>query len=525
MRVLLLFLLLCFTATVEAAAQHATAHKATPPAPASATGAKLTPASLHTDKLNYGDDLKRIYVGDFEHVGFKPDSTEFGMVVGGYMTQYSESCARYLPADKVQIMTQECSQEAWTVNGYGVEQPGSRHCVSYRTVGTGRYADPQVYALQKKLDAGMAVGMISDVLNGLKQQGGDPAGGMKKTTDVMIYVKEDMDHFLDENACAAAATMRFQANMLRYGRGEEAIRMAGGAEAVAVHAPLAKGQNYARMVDDLVKEESSAWMMNRYSPGSVEVNAVQHDSSGEPREIDARYGFMMMGQPGMGQVRVTFGDGAPECLFFSDFPTTCRAPSPKVLSAYKRNQYADATAPTYQENAPEPPRPQPRPQEAALPGMAGATPSVVAARQAAIRPGAPFGLDVQTLDVIDEASALAGGTFRAKLQRPIILKDAILPAGATVYLNVALEQRPSGPYAHADLYKISVSKVETEGKSIAVTTSNPTQVVRRVITAAPNRQMYRPPSYRAPVDPSAIAAGTSMNFLCQEAAAQATPSP
>jgi hypothetical protein len=132
---------------------------------------------------------------------------------------------------------------------------------------------------------------------------------------------------------------------------------------------------------------------------------------------------------------------------------------------------------------------------------------------------------VQTLDVIDEASALAGGTFRAKLQRPIILKDAVLPAGATVYLNVALEQRPSGPYAHADLYKISVSKVETEGKSIAVTTSNPTQVVRRVITAAPNRQIYRPPSYRAPVDPSAIAAGTSMNFLCQEAAAQATPSP
>ncbi len=123
MRVLLLTLLLCFTATVEAAAQHTTAHKAAPTAPAAAPGAKLTPASLHTDKLNYADDLERIYVGDFEHVGFKPDSNEFGMIVGGYMTQYSESCARYLPEDKVEIMTQECAQEAWTVNGYGVSSP------------------------------------------------------------------------------------------------------------------------------------------------------------------------------------------------------------------------------------------------------------------------------------------------------------------------------------------------------------------------------------------------------------------
>ncbi len=166
----------------------------------------------------------------------------------------------------------------------------------------------------------MAAGMLGDMLNGLRQQGGDAAGGMKKMTDVMIYVKDDMDHFLDENACAAAATMRFQANMLRDGRGEEPIRMAGGAEAVAVHATLAKGQNYTRLVDDLITEESSAWMMNRYSPGSVDVRAVRRDNSGEPAEIDAHYRFMMMGQPEMGEVRVTFDDGAPQCLYFSDAP-------------------------------------------------------------------------------------------------------------------------------------------------------------------------------------------------------------
>jgi hypothetical protein len=528
MRVLLLILLLCGATTVEVSAQHTTQKKAAPSTPASAPAAKLTPASLHTESLNYGDDLKRIYVGDFEHVGFKPDSTELGFIVGGFMKVYSESCDRYLPKDKVEIMTQECSREVWTVNGYGVEQPGSRHCASWRTVGTGRYADPRVYSLNQKLDANVAGGMMSDVLNGLKQQGGDPAGGTRKMTDVVVYVKQDMDHFLDDNGCASGAIVRFQANMLRFGRGEEPIRMSGGAEAVAATTKLASGQNYERLVDDLISQESSAWMMNRYSSGSAVVNAVQHDSGGQTRQVDARYRFMTMGHPGMGNVRVMFGDGIPQCLYFSDFPSTCRAPSPKVVSDYKRNQYADAKAPTYPENAPaEPPRPQPQ-TLAAQPGMsmprnpamADTAAGDVAARQAAIRPGAPFNLAVQTVDLINESNAASGGTFRATVQRPVVLKDAVLQAGTTVYLQVQLDQRSGGPRARLDLYNISVTRVESEGKTIAVT-SQPIRMTRQVVN--------RPPSlsgalYRAPEDMSAIRTGTSMNFFCQQTPNEGAPS-
>jgi hypothetical protein len=527
MRVPLLVLFLCGATIVDVSGQHTTQKKAVPSTPASAPAAKLTPASLHTESLNYGDDLKRIYVGDFEHVGFKRDSTELGFIVGGYMKVYSESCDRYLPKDKVEIMTQECSQEQWAVNGYGVEQPGSRHCASWRTVGTGRYADPQVYSLNTKLDAKVAGGMINDVLSGLKQQGGDPAGGMKKMTDVVVYVKQDMDHFLDDNGCNSGAIVRFQANMLRFGRGEEPIRMAGGAEAVAATTKLAGGQNYQRLVDDLISQESSAWMMNRYSPGSVTVNSVQHDGGGQARELNARYGFMAMGRPAMGNVRVTFGDGIPQCLYFSDFPSTCRAPSPKVISDYKRNQYADAKAPTYPENAPvEPPRPQtlaarPEMSMPRNPAAPNTAPAVVAARQAVIRPAAPFNLAVKTADLIDENNAASGGTFRATLQRQVILNDAVLQAGATVYLQVQLDQRPSGPNARFDVYNISVTTVESEGKTIAVT-SQPFRMTRVVVNRPPS--MSRMPS-RAPQDMSAIQTGTSMNLFCQETPPQGPPSP
>ena len=347
MRLLPLVVLVCGFGPVAATAQHTTTKSpatnrstAHPAAAASTPGNAPTLASLKTDTLNYGDDLKRIYIGDFQHVGFKPDGTEFGLLVGGYMGEYSESCDRYLPKDKVEIMTTECATEQVTRNGYGMEV--SRSCVSYRTVGTGRYADPQVYSLEKRLDANMAAGMMNSMFQGMSQRGGDPAGGVKQMTDVAVYVKQDMSHFLEDNGCATPATMRFQANMLRYGRGEQPIKMAGAAEAMAAGSTaLAKGQNYQKLVDDLITAESRAWMMNRYEQGSVRVSTVQRDPTGEPREIDAGYSFQMMGSRAAGKVRVTFENGMPGCLYFSDFPTTCRAPSPGVVSAYKRNQYAD----------------------------------------------------------------------------------------------------------------------------------------------------------------------------------------
>ncbi len=325
-------------------AQSSTAKPAqTPTAKPAAAEAALTPASLKTDSLNYGDDVKRIYVGDFEHVRLKPDGPEIGLLVGGYMKTFSEQCDQYLPKNKVEIMTTECAQEAWSVNGYGVEIAGSRHCSSYRTVGTGRYADPEVYALQSRQDAAMAKDMLGDMMAGMKE-GGDLAGGMKKTTDLMVYAASDMDKLISENGCAKPSTVRFQANMLRFGEGKEPIRMPGGVNAVAAPAVATTGpfkdQNYKRLIDDLIAEESRAWMMNQYQKGSVTNDQVKRDAQGRPSEVDANYGYLGMGRPYKGAVRVTFRDGAPECLYFSDFPTTCRAPNPRVISAYEKQGYA-----------------------------------------------------------------------------------------------------------------------------------------------------------------------------------------
>lgn len=303
----------------------------------------LGPSSLRTDGLNFGDDLTRIYVGDFGRVGFARDGMELSMLVSQYMSTFSRTCAGELPKDKVEIMSQECAREAWTVNGFGVEQPGSRHCVDYRTVGTGRYADPEVYRLHKQLDASSARAMMGGVFGAMKQ-GGDPARGMRRMTDIAVYAKNDIPQLVQVNGCSSPALKRLQANLIRFGEGKDPIVMPGGAAALAAKLPAAeaplKSQNYQRLIDDLITEQSQAWMMNQYQPGSVRTGQPTRDAQGRPNEIGASYAFAAMGKPYSGRVRLTFADGVPQCLYFSDLPDSCRVPSPRIISAYRKNHYA-----------------------------------------------------------------------------------------------------------------------------------------------------------------------------------------
>jgi hypothetical protein len=90
-------------------------------------------------------------------------------------------------------------------------------------------------------------------------------------------------------------------------------------------------------VDDLVTESARSWTMNRYQPGSISDPIVSHDPEGEPVRIMARFGYAG-GQ--RGRVTVSFKDGAPDCLYFSDSLDNCRAASQRVISAYQKNAYA-----------------------------------------------------------------------------------------------------------------------------------------------------------------------------------------
>jgi hypothetical protein len=82
-------------------------------------------------------------------------------------------------------------------------------------------------------------------------------------------------------------------------------------------------------------------MMNRYQAGSIAgVNVVSRDAQGRPARITAQYSFTGMQGAQRGSVSLTFKNGAPDCMYFSDFPDTCRLPAAGVVSNYEKNMYA-----------------------------------------------------------------------------------------------------------------------------------------------------------------------------------------
>ena len=298
-------------------------------------GAKLAPASFSAKGLNYEKELTGLYLGDFANARLERDSIAFSAIFGSYLNAFARQCKAYLPAKKVEITRSECAREQYQVNGYGV-RVGPSVCIEYREVGTGLYADPELYAAHRQVDAAAARNLMADTFKGLTGQ--NPMGTALKSMDAMTSVGNDMSLLLRLNTCASPGLKRFEDNLMRFALGEAPLRLAGG-ETIASIGPAKpspgtpfKDSNYIRLLDDLITENARAWMMNRYVRGSVtDVKVTSRDQLGRPAKIFGRYQFNGLNGRTRGSVTVQFTDGLPQCIFFVDNPTTCRSPGRRVI--------------------------------------------------------------------------------------------------------------------------------------------------------------------------------------------------
>jgi hypothetical protein len=166
------------------------------------------------------------------------------------------------------------------------------------------------------------------------------------TMDAASSVGNDMDSLLRMNTCTSPGLMRLQANMMRFALGQAALHLAGG-ETLASVAPAKpsvasafKDSNYTKLLEDLISEHAQTWMFNRYVSGSVSGVAVSNrDELGRPSMIVGRYQFDGINGRSNGSVKVQFSDGLPQCMYFFDFPSTCRSPSRRIITAYENGQY------------------------------------------------------------------------------------------------------------------------------------------------------------------------------------------
>ena len=320
----------------------AAAAKSTAPAkPASTAPARFSAAGLNNE-----DDLLRIYSGDFQSVRLDRTSVEFMSIISSYMNDYARDCKQFLPANKVEITKQVCTQTSTPVNRYG-NPVGASTCVSYETVGTGFYADPQLYAAEQAVDAESAKKMLGNMMGMLTGKGGTGANPLtmpQQMTDQLVAVGTEMQTLIHTNACGSRGLENFQSNLIRFANGDNPMKFAGavasGPASTATAGAPAKDTNFARLLDDLVAANARGWMMNRYQPGSITDPIVSRDPLGHPVRVMAQYSYAGMQGTQRGRVTVSFKDGSPDCLYFSDAPDTCRLPAAGVVSAYEKNVYA-----------------------------------------------------------------------------------------------------------------------------------------------------------------------------------------
>jgi hypothetical protein len=293
--------------------------------------------------LEYEQTIMAIYAGQFQNVDLKREEMKFGLFFGAYVETCSVHCASSLPPNKVELTMQVCKTERRTVNGYGVQVGGST-CVAWETVGTGRYADPEVYAAMRHLDASTAVDGVREMMSTVMQGNAVAAAG--NLLGVKQKMLEDMRALIRMNGCTSPGMKRFQDNLRFFATRAQPIQI-GGAEGVALASstrPLDASNitsaDFAKLVEDLVADQAKTWMMNRYVPSSVRgVRVSERDAAGRPAKVVGTYAFEgFQGRSG-GTVAVVFANGVPECVHFSDAPQTCRTPSRKIVTAYANGGY------------------------------------------------------------------------------------------------------------------------------------------------------------------------------------------
>ena len=320
-----------------------------PSAPGVAAPATITPAVVEAspaaDSFKAGGlinepSLAAIYRGDFSQSSIDHEGPLLQAVMHSYLTSFAQRCSAYLPANKVEMMTQECATERVTTNGWGVET--SRYCIEWFDKPTGLFADPELYAAKNQLERTQAADAFRSVFQMFTT--GNPIGTAMEMVSQVQGARDDMARAVEMNACGGPGLKRFGENLRRFALNLTPLKLEGqpaSSPAPPSRAPaLPADQNFVRLVDDLIVDQSRSWVVNKYQSGSVgSANVVSRDVQGRPSRIEATYSFVGLNGPAAGSLVITFVDGAPNCIYFFDSPA-CRAPGRAIVAAYLDGRYA-----------------------------------------------------------------------------------------------------------------------------------------------------------------------------------------
>ena len=297
----------------------------------SATVPQLVTTGLANEQL-----LRNIFTGNFANIDFDRDEPGFSLILDAYINAYFEHCSASLPDDKVEITYQECVRWVDYKNGYGTIV--RTDCLEWGTHHTNVYASPAMYKAKTMVDALQTGDVFRNMFKILKQD--NPIGVGEQYVQQGIILKQDMSSFFSMNDCNSAGIKRFEQNLYAFATNKLPVVL----EDSQMHRQdpnvLLKNQDFNKLVDDLVYDQSANWMMNVYVPHNVtDVKITSRDAAGRPATLTADYQFKSGRSERTGSTTLTFTDGLPNCLYFFDFPNTCRTANRKIVANYANGGY------------------------------------------------------------------------------------------------------------------------------------------------------------------------------------------
>ena len=373
--------------------------------PANAAPKRNSPparSSFTAKGLNHEQDLTDLFVGNFADLSFDRGSLAFSQLFETYLEAYWRYCSDSLPPNKVEMTTLECADPPAPIRLPNDGPPPQPHgCLTWKKVSLG-WADPALYAAKRQFDLQQSVNQLKDMVGSIK----NPmrmivgAGELSGDTDAMVRL----------NACGGPGLKRFEDNVVLFSMGKQPLLLPGEPPPAApkvLSAGELANSNFNRLLEDLIADQARTWALNRYVPGSTSQIIVAHDPTGRSSMIRAKYSFTSPLTSGrtQGSVNVSFTNGMPTCVYFSDAPNTCQTPDRRIVSKYSSGGYLDSNA--------SPPASSPAPAAVQPP------PNRDAAVQAKDQAEAPISVCVPGDLVAEWNNPLAGGkmeTFERQLK-------------------------------------------------------------------------------------------------------------
>ncbi len=307
----------------------------------------LTAASFTAHGLNNEAMLDHFFRGELDQIGFERDDLQFSGMTSGYMEAYWGQCSKFLTEDRAEITVQKCTG-GWShwVNGYGM-QTSPDTCNGWSTEGTGKFADRALYNASKALEGQVTKKTLANTIGNVTNAKsiGDMFTGPMNQVAAIKTMQDEVASVIHMNGCTSPGLKRFQQNLLAFAQGKPGIQLDGTQVRLAATEGAAPGgvfkdSNYGRLLEDMVSQQAKSWMVNRYIPGSISaVRVVTRDALGRPAKVSASYAYNGMSNRTTGNVILTFADGLPECLYFSDLPSNCLTPSRPLITAYGKGEY------------------------------------------------------------------------------------------------------------------------------------------------------------------------------------------